>query len=62
MHSHGNPKGDEGKNFAAGQPCKFGECNERVSEDNLDGGRHFMRDGRHAVVPANAGTHTPWTA
>jgi hypothetical protein len=43
MHSHGNPKGGGEKFFAAGQPCKIGESNEGVSEDNLDGGRHLMR-------------------
>ena|SRR5882762_7668679 len=42
MHSHGNPKGSEAEFFAAGQPCKIGEDNEGVSEDNLDGGRHLM--------------------
>ena len=41
MHSHGNPKREVENNSNAGQPCKIGECNEGVSEDNLDGGRHF---------------------
>jgi hypothetical protein len=43
MHSHGNPKRAGENNFPAGQPCRIGECNEGVSEDNWDGGRHFMR-------------------
>jgi hypothetical protein len=35
------PRRELENNSNAGQPCKFGECNEGLSEDNLDGGRHF---------------------
>ena len=47
MHSHGNPKGGA-KNFAAGQPCKIGEC-------NLGQLRRHLACGNR---PANAGTHS----
>jgi hypothetical protein len=45
MHSHGNPKGSGRKFFAAGQPCKIGEDNEGVSEDNLDRVHHLEIPG-----------------
>ena len=35
MHSHGNPKGSEAEFFAAGQPCKIGEDNRGVGENNF---------------------------
>jgi hypothetical protein len=53
MHSHGNPKGRDGKILLAGQLCKIGESNSSIGQ---------TADARHPVaivVWARARTYPP---